>query len=168
MDSEEGFEQKQRANPSISDFDGHEGEIDYRKKSGWLTKHKFEETPVTRKILNIIEPDSLRNLRNLFFMPSFDCVKATTKVEMTICNDKQLANEDSGLDDLFKRVRNSYDAENRAKLIESQRIWLKERESACVESKPEDEAQFRRCLVKFYRERHSELRSFLKTRKRRS
>jgi hypothetical protein len=62
MDSEEGFEAKQKANPKISDFDGHDGEIDYGKKSGWITKYKFEEIPVTRKIINITEPASLEIL----------------------------------------------------------------------------------------------------------
>ena len=66
--------------------------------------------------------------------PSFDCAKATTKVEKMICNDEsgELKNLDSYMDEVYKQLRKELkiskfpDKEKRLKdLLDSQRAFIK-------------------------------------------
>lgn len=65
---------------------------------------------------------------------SFDCTKATTKVEKMICVDPELSNLD---DELAKAYRNALKDESQAEAAKSaQKLWLKERnrceDAACA------------------------------------
>jgi uncharacterized protein len=158
QDTYEGFEAKKKANPGISDFDGYEGEADYDKKVGWVTKYKFEQVPIKREIEIVTVPGSLKELATPFFPPSFDCSKATTKVELAICNNKKLAVADSDLNDLFAQIKRGCDNEKRTSLINDQRKWLKLRDTACLsDSRSNRDSKFESCLMKTYSDRQKEL-----------
>ena len=58
------------------------------------------------------------------FSASFDCSKAKTLVEKTICADKELSLYDEVLNVLYREVKAK--SKNTKKIIENQRIWLNE------------------------------------------
>lgn len=67
---------------------------------------------------------------------SFDCKKATTSVEKTICEDKVIGKLDENIDYLYKQAKKttkSVDA-----LVASQRAWIKQRNQATSVEQLED------------------------------
>src|SRR5260221_9845653 len=63
--------------------------------------------------------------------PSFDCTKAATSIERTICADPELAQWDSRMGEAFKlRYAQLVDNERRA-LLEGQRRWIVMRNGQC-------------------------------------
>ncbi|WP_233715970.1 lysozyme inhibitor LprI family protein [Helicobacter trogontum] len=58
--------------------------------------------------------------------PSFDCAKATTKVEKIICSDEsgQLQNLDRYMAKAYKKLRQNLNKNEQNKLLTSQRLWL--------------------------------------------
>ncbi|WP_407928570.1 lysozyme inhibitor LprI family protein [Campylobacter sp. W0014] len=58
--------------------------------------------------------------------PSFDCAKATTKVEKMICNDKsgELQKLDRYMAKTYKELRQNLNKNEQNKLLTSQRLWL--------------------------------------------
>jgi len=77
---------------------------------------------------------------------SFDCAKASTKVENLICGEAELSKLD---DELSKAYRQALDqGEDKQKVIKEQRQWLKESRNSCDASN---------CLKSVYQNRISEL-----------
>ena len=60
---------------------------------------------------------------------SFDCSKASTDVEFTICNDSALSKADSKMAKAYSRLRRALPRSERRILKKDQRKWLKERNS---------------------------------------
>ncbi|MDR3154532.1 MAG: lysozyme inhibitor LprI family protein [Deltaproteobacteria bacterium] len=83
--------------------------------------------------------------------PSFDCNKASSAVELTICNDAELSMLDSRMSSLYNRARRSPYIDGQS-LLASQRRWWRERESICGRSRRAVE-----CLIQKYYERIDEL-----------
>jgi uncharacterized protein YecT (DUF1311 family) len=83
--------------------------------------------------------------------PAFNCAKAATKVEITICADDNISLLDATLDRNYKQInaalRMADDKIRTAQLIDTQRAWLKQR-NAC------ETAQ---CLTDAYTRRIEEL-----------
>ncbi len=61
---------------------------------------------------------------------SFDCAKASTKVEHIICDDPELSSQDDEMADKFKSAQRG--ASDRAELVRGQRQWLSKR-NACLD-----------------------------------
>jgi uncharacterized protein len=80
---------------------------------------------------------------------NFNCAKATTKVERMICADAQLSQLDSDMGEAYKKVYQMLEEKNL--LRDTQRMWLKERET-CETSD---------CISKSTKERISEIESFM-------
>ena len=63
--------------------------------------------------------------------PSFDCKKASTKVEKMICSSSELAQEDKELNELYNKYLKELQASKysniRDSIIKGQRNWLKGR-----------------------------------------
>ena len=59
---------------------------------------------------------------------SFDCRKASTDVEHTICNDSALSQADSKMAKAYSRLRKALPRSERKILKRDQRKWLKERD----------------------------------------
>ena len=57
---------------------------------------------------------------------SFDCAKASTRVEKLICSDSELASLDIELANVYANTRNSLDAGGKKALLNEQRKWIDE------------------------------------------
>ena len=67
--------------------------------------------------------------------PSFDCKKASTKVEKMICSDAELAQEDKELNELYNKYmefvsKNLPDYKDI--VIKAQRNWMRERNKSVI------------------------------------
>lgn len=84
--------------------------------------------------------------------PSFDCVKATTKVEKMICEDSsgELQNLDRQISQIYQDTKAKLDKNAKKALLDSQKSWLKTRERC--ESKE--------CLKESLQSRIKELQSY--------
>lgn len=92
--------------------------------------------------------------------PSFDCKKAATEVETTICDDAMLAKQDLDLAILVDEIRRGHDTVGaRDELRSIQREWLKGRDAACKKS-----PAMAKCLDGQYRQQHDRLMNWLPTR----
>ncbi|MDR2611610.1 MAG: lysozyme inhibitor LprI family protein [Deltaproteobacteria bacterium] len=87
--------------------------------------------------------------------PSFDCDKAASSVEITICSDSGLAVLDRRMAQLYSRARQSPYVD-RGELLADQRRWWRLRESQCGRSRRAVE-----CLVDMYQARIDELRDMV-------
>ncbi|MCC6377839.1 MAG: hypothetical protein IT519_03390 [Burkholderiales bacterium] len=84
--------------------------------------------------------------------PSFDCAKATARVEQLVCRDDALAKLDWRMVVLFRKAEESAPGERaRIALRDAQRAWPQKR-NACGRS-----ADLRACTLHAYRARISEL-----------
>ncbi|MEZ4608086.1 MAG: lysozyme inhibitor LprI family protein [Deinococcales bacterium] len=85
------------------------------------------------------------------FSPSFNCDRASTWAEKSICGDALLASLDVEMDAIYGSLRNALSAEARNSLRSEQRAWLLERERC--------EAQFdaQACLLNLIFERKQNL-----------
>ncbi|MBB3121198.1 lysozyme inhibitor LprI family protein [Pseudoduganella violacea] len=85
--------------------------------------------------------------------PSFDCRKAGTAIERSICSDAQLAKQDLELAALFNEIRRGNDTVGaRDELRSFQLDWLKDRDASCKKS-----AAMATCLHEQYRQQHDRL-----------
>lgn len=82
--------------------------------------------------------------------PSFDCARASTRVEDMVCSDGDLAARDRRAAALYFALRNTLPPELRTQLLQSQRQFLDER-SACSTSE---------CLSNLYDARLRQLAEF--------
>lgn len=65
--------------------------------------------------------------------PSFDCAKASTPVEKSICGNSRLADQDAAIAQQFKAVRGELDAEAAKALVSDQKYFLSVRDKAYAE-----------------------------------
>lgn len=72
-----------------------------------------------------------KNVRFRPFGPSFDCTKATTKVERLFCIDKELMQSDSILGIVYDTELEARDTQGKARLRSKQRQWIKDRNADC-------------------------------------
>lgn len=93
-------------------------------------------------------------------LPSFDCKKAKTEIELTVCSDKQLSKMDGYLSIVYKAVRAQMridmhieEAFNDKHFIESQKKWIDKRNTECNMDSP------LYCLRAEYLKRLDELQS---------
>lgn len=89
---------------------------------------------------------------------SFDCTKATTRVEHAICNDKVIGELDTKLARTFKDAL-AASSDKRQSLLREQRGWLAQRDKTCVGVAPGTEAAMHACLDTLYQNRISQLQS---------
>ena len=84
--------------------------------------------------------------------PSFDCAKATTKVEKMICNDESgnLQNLDRQIFKSYQETKAKLDKNGKKAFLDSQKSWLKTRERC--ESKE--------CLKELLQSRIKELQTY--------
>lgn len=88
--------------------------------------------------------------------PSFDCARASTVIERTICADPALAADDALMARLYATAKVSAFGSGPSNIAASQRQWLKDR-SACARPNPEVWGSVRDCLADQNRRRLSEL-----------
>lgn len=67
--------------------------------------------------------------------PGFDCAKAKTKIEISICGTKELADKDAHLNSLYNSVLQDVAVQGKDKLKGEQMRWLKDRNASCERSK---------------------------------
>lgn len=89
--------------------------------------------------------------------PSFDCTKATTKVERMICADSFMAGLDRQMADLFAKHLAGLDGDARAVAVAEQRAWLKSRVTEC----PPEAFKSSDCLQSLYYSRVKSLETRL-------
>ncbi|MDR1037609.1 MAG: lysozyme inhibitor LprI family protein [Deltaproteobacteria bacterium] len=87
--------------------------------------------------------------------PSFDCSKASSSVEITICNNSNLSRLDRQMSDLYNEARRSPYIDNK-ELLSVQRSWWRQRESQCGRSRRAVD-----CLEQMYYDRINELNEML-------
>jgi hypothetical protein len=85
--------------------------------------------------------------------PSFDCNKATTKIEKHICASSTLSKLDLQLSDLVREIKlGSSTIPDRGQLLEFQRKWLIDRDQQC-----RAEIGMEACLTTSYEQQHDAL-----------
>lgn len=94
---------------------------------------------------------SLNTFSNAESYPNFDCNKASNYVERSICKSERLATLDHKLGEVFAWAKKSdLSNEKRSRLLNTQKIWLKER-NKCTSNQ---------CITYFYRSRIDEICSY--------
>jgi uncharacterized protein YfaS (alpha-2-macroglobulin family)/uncharacterized protein len=88
--------------------------------------------------------------------PSFDCKRATTDVEKSVCGSEALAKADSRLSALYFSLLEKADGPAKKQLQNDQRLWLKNWDGSCS-LKTLDQTSYEQCLLARYRQRHAEL-----------
>ena len=83
------------------------------------------------------------------FSASFDCTKAQSKIDTAICRSPRVSELDETLDHIYKNLLANVAADERQRLIEEQRKWLRMSRNACG-----DES----CLIDAYKSRIEELK----------
>jgi uncharacterized protein len=87
---------------------------------------------------------------------SFDCSRASTKIENTICGDVELSRLDEELSSAYKSALASLDAKK--SVTDSQREWLSKERSTCDQN-AKNVSHVTRCLKNVYKQRLFMLRS---------
>jgi uncharacterized protein YecT (DUF1311 family) len=82
--------------------------------------------------------------------PSFDCSKATTRIESIICSDPELAEWDANLGRAYKQEYARLVGNDRQGLIKDQRQWISSRNAQC--NQPEL-AETKACIIQFTQSR---------------
>ncbi len=116
----------------------HRGYHSYRK---WTTL-KEADVSVNVALKQIAKPKTSSS------RPSFNCAKATTRTERTICRNSQLSNADVRLARIYSRLRSSLPKSEAKWLGRQQHAWLKMRD-ACSDNVS--------CLLETYNARITEL-----------
>ena len=88
------------------------------------------------------------------FAASFDCTKAATTLEKTICNDPRLNAADTQMGDVYRQLRKTLTKPLANRLKQEQRDWLKTRTSYC-------QAHDADCMLPIYDARIAVLQSRL-------
>jgi uncharacterized protein YecT (DUF1311 family) len=85
------------------------------------------------------------------YRASFDCTKAASDAEITVCGEEELAALDRELASAFAAARSRATGEKQKTLVAAQRAWLEDRDRQCIyKFIPE-------CLREIYRKRLAEL-----------
>ncbi len=85
--------------------------------------------------------------------PGFDCQKAVSLIEKTICSSDDLAHEDRKLSDLYQQVGSRLVNPVKKEVKIQQRQWLKSRSDLCVQNAEVNES----CLIQLYQQRNQQL-----------
>ena len=86
--------------------------------------------------------------------PSFDCAKATARIERMICTDPELAQWDGRMGEAYKQKYAGLVGNDRRALIEDQRRWIASRNAKCNQTElPEAKP----CILQFTKARFSVL-----------
>jgi len=94
------------------------------------------------KVLKLIPPEVQVTKRQSAWAPSFDCAKATTSPERMICSNKELAQADIRMVQIYKAVRNN--SPNKEVLTREQNNWRKNVRDACADAT---------CMLRAYQDR---------------
>ncbi len=89
--------------------------------------------------------------------PSFDCAKASQRVERVICKSDKLARQDLKLNKLYRNVLDKLTSDLKKEIKSEQRNWLKKRNKDCQLRYSDTEE----CLLEFYRKRNTSLSALL-------
>ncbi|MFH2043605.1 MAG: alpha-2-macroglobulin family protein [Pseudomonadota bacterium] len=89
--------------------------------------------------------------------PSFDCAKASQRVEHVICQSDKLSRQDLKLSKLYEKVMEKLTDDAKKEIKTEQLAWLKNRNQVCDLS--DNEAK--KCLLEQYRKRNTELAAML-------
>jgi uncharacterized protein len=93
--------------------------------------------------------------------PSFDCSKATTKIEKMICNDPEIAAADAKMAELYALAQVSAFGRGTSNQLTAQREWLAGRTGCLTINAAQAEGDTSdgrvKCLASSYRERNREL-----------
>jgi uncharacterized protein len=87
--------------------------------------------------------------------PSFDCSKAQTAVEKTICKSPKLSEKDARLSIAYKAAFDRLSSEGQADLRAGQRQWLRSVQAKCIDIKSQTDTES--CLSTAYDERQKQL-----------
>lgn len=79
--------------------------------------------------------------------PSFNCAKASTRIEEMVCADVELSKLDLELSTIYSKLLNNLNKTDRKELIRRQREWIKNSANKCSEN--EDEI-LKNCIKEFY------------------
>ncbi|MCJ8270105.1 MAG: ankyrin repeat domain-containing protein, partial [Psychrosphaera sp.] len=122
-------------------------DLDVKDTQGNSLDYYFAKNP--RKQVRVLSKSysSLKNKALTAIKPSFNCLKATTKIEKTICASQGLSLYDWELGTLYKKLML---LENKTHIRQSQRLWLKALAKQC-KSKPVDVIE--NCLKNQFRAR---------------
>jgi uncharacterized protein len=90
---------------------------------------------------------------------SFDCAKATTEIEKTICRNPSLASSDAAMGEVYQALLASLAAGEKGAFKDAQRLWIEKRNRECVGS---GAASQQNCLKKLIDQRHDELQEQLR------
>src|SRR5258708_39367605 len=90
---------------------------------------------------------------------SFDCNKASTQVEHTICSNKTLGELDTTLASQLKDSVSNANPEQRGDYIRDERQWLRFRNQHCAPGSPTAGESLSECLAAAYRDRITSLKS---------
>lgn len=88
---------------------------------------------------------------------SFDCSRATIKIEKSICSNDQLSKLDDDLSESFSKLKNKLEKSEFQILLREQRKWIRERNELCKNSSRADS-----CLIYAYENRLNTLAVFSK------
>ncbi|WP_299942701.1 lysozyme inhibitor LprI family protein [uncultured Microbulbifer sp.] len=89
------------------------------------------------------------------YAASFDCSKASTKIEHAICSNTQLSELDDKLSASFSGLKVQLEKSDFQILLREQRKWIKQRANSCEGSK-----RINKCLVRTYENRLNTLDIF--------
>lgn len=89
--------------------------------------------------------------------PSFDCAKATARIERMICTDPELAQWDGRMGEAYKQKYTGLVGNDRRALIEDQRRWLASRNAKCSQT---ELAEAKSCILQFTKARFSTLQQY--------
>lgn len=87
---------------------------------------------------------SLCLIANTALSASFNCNRASTCTEIVICATPQLSSLDSHMDQLYNDLQNNANNRGARRLLNSQRVWLDNRDSCGCNAN---------CLVSMYESR---------------
>jgi uncharacterized protein YecT (DUF1311 family) len=88
--------------------------------------------------------------------PSFDCARASTAIERTICRDPELAKADREMAAAYAALVGNLTATAKDALVKDQQSWMVDRNRACTG----DADSITRCLAQRYDLRTATLRAF--------
>ncbi len=111
---------------------------------------KEEEPAQLQEVINSTNINTNSLNENISIEPSFDCSKAVTLVEKTICSNQNIASLDSTMANLYKNALSG--AVNPEEVKKEQRSWLKNNRNKCSDAE---------CLEQEYHNRIDALNSFL-------
>ncbi|PMG52203.1 lysozyme inhibitor LprI family protein [Shewanella sp. 10N.286.52.B9] len=91
------------------------------------------------------------------YAASFDCSKASPKIEQSICSNNQLSKLDDDLSETFSKLKSNLEKSEFQILLKEQRKWIRQRNDLCRNSSRLD-----RCLISVYENRINTLDVFSK------